>query len=146
MKKIVSVVLALFCVLTVLSGCSSKPAQKNIAFADVGWDSIRLQNAAAGLIATTVFGYDSTSEVSGSTPIAHEAMIKGEIDVHMEIWTDNISVYDQDLKAGRFQEMGINFDDNGQGLYVPRYVIEGDSARGIAPTAPDLRTVKDLKN
>ena len=138
--------LALLCASAVLSGCSQKPTQKNIAFADVGWDSIRLQNAAAGLIATTLFGYDSTSEVSGSTPIAHEALIKGEIDVHMEIWTDNISVYNQDLQAGRFQEMGVNFDDNGQGFYVPRYVIEGDAARGIAPVAPDLRTVKDLKN
>ncbi len=146
MKKVFSAVLALLFVLALLSGCSSKPAQKNIAFADVGWDSIRLQNAAAGLIATTLFGYDSTSEVSGSTPITHEALIKGEIDVHMEVWTDNISVYDQDLKEGRFQEMGVNFDDNGQGLYVPRYVIEGDAQRGIAPVAPDLRTVKDLKN
>lgn len=146
MKRVVSAMLALFCASAILSGCSQKPAQKNIAFADVGWDSIRLQNAAAGLIATTLFGYDSTSEVSGSTPIAHEALLKGEIDVHMEIWTDNISVYDQDLKAGRFQEMGVNFDDNGQGFYVPRYVIEGDAKRGIAPVAPDLRTVKDLKN
>jgi len=146
MKRVVSAMLALLCASAVLSGCSQKPAQKNIAFADVGWDSIRLQNAAAGLIATTLFGYDSTSEVSGSTPIAHEALIKGEIDVHMEIWTDNISVYNQDLQAGRFQEMGVNFDDNGQGFYVPRYVIEGDAARGIAPVAPDLRTVKDLKN
>jgi len=39
----------------------------------------------------------------------------------------------------------VNFDDNAQGLYVPRYVIEGDSTRGIEPVAPDLRTVEDLK-
>lgn len=145
MKRVVSATVALLCVLVGLSGCGSKPAQKNIAFADVGWDSIRLQNAAVGLIATTLFGYDSTSEVSGSTPIAHEALLKGEIDVHMEIWTDNLAVYEPDLIAGRFQEMGVNFDDNAQGLYVPRYVIEGNAERGIAPAAPDLRTVKDLK-
>lgn len=145
MKKLISAVLALLFILAVLSGCSSKPAQKNIAFADVGWDSIRLHNAVAGLIATTVFGYDSTNEVSGSSTIAHEALLKGEIDVHMEIWTDNLAVYNPDLEAGRFQEMGVNFDDNAQGFYVPRYVIEGDAERGIAPVAPELRTVKDLK-
>ena len=146
MKRVVSAVLALFCASAVLSGCSQKSTPKNLVLADVGWDSILLQNAVVGLIATTLFDYDSISEVSGSTPITHEALLKGEIDVHMEIWTDNISVYDQDLKAGRFQEMGISFEDNAQGLYVPRYVIEGDPERGIAPVAPDLRTVKDLKN
>ncbi|WMJ83900.1 glycine betaine ABC transporter substrate-binding protein [Oscillospiraceae bacterium LTW-04] len=146
MKKTVSAALALLCVLAGLTGCGSKPAQKNIAFADVGWDSIRLHNAVASLIATTVFGYDSTNEVSGSSTIAHEALLKGEIEVHMEIWTDNLAVYDSDLEDGRFQEMGVNFDDNAQGLYVPRYVIEGDAERGIAPVAPNLRTVKDLKD
>ena len=30
------------------------------------------------------------------------------------------------------------------GWYVPRYVIEGDSERGIAAVAPDLKTWKDL--
>lgn len=146
MKRVVSAVLALLCASAVLSGCNQKPAQKNIVLADVGWDSILLQNAAVGMIATTVFGYDGISEVSGSTPISHEALLKGEIDVHMEIWTDNISVYEQDRAAGRFEELAISFEDNAQGLYVPRYVIEGDPARGIAPVAPDLRTVKDLKN
>ncbi len=146
MKRVVSAVLALLCASAVLSGCNQKPAQKNIVLADVGWDSILLQNAVVGMIATTVFGYDGISEVSGSTPISHEALLKGEIDVHMEIWTDNISVYEQDRAAGRFQELGISFEDNAQGLYVPRYVIEGDPERGIAPLAPDLRTVKDLKN
>ena len=29
-------------------------------------------------------------------------------------------------------------------MYVPRYVVEGDPARGIAPMAPDLKNVADL--
>ncbi len=47
----------------------------------------------------------------------------GEIDIHMEEWTDNIPSYYPDLKAGLFQELGTNFDDNRQGIYVPKYVI-----------------------
>ena len=54
----------------------------------------------------------------------------------MEEWTDNIPSYYPDLKAGLFQELGTNFDDNKQGIYVPRYVIEN--------MAPDLKSVKDL--
>ncbi|NCB31385.1 MAG: ABC transporter permease subunit, partial [Clostridia bacterium] len=65
--------------------------------------------------------------------------------VHMEAWTDNIVTYPTDLAAGRFTELGVNFDDNMQGLYVPRYVIEGDPERGIEALAPDLHTVEDLK-
>ena len=41
-------------------------------------------------------------------------------------------------------DLGVNYDDNRQGFYVPRYVIEGDAERGIAPMAPDLKSVKDL--
>jgi glycine betaine/proline transport system permease protein/glycine betaine/proline transport system substrate-binding protein len=45
-----------------------------------------------------------------------------------------------------FQELSVNFDDDIQGFYVPRYVIEGDEERGIEAVAPDLVTVADLAN
>ena len=115
-----------------------------IVFADPQWDSIKFHNAVAGTIAQEVFGYDSWKEISGSTPITHEGIKKGEIDVHMEEWTDNIAVYQEDLDKGKFQELSVNFDDNYQGLYVPRYVIEGDSTRGIEAMAPNLKYVWDL--
>ena len=117
------------------SGGSSAPQEKtSITFADVGWDSIKLNNALAGLVAEEVFGY-TWQETPGSTPISHEALMAGDVDVHMEEWTDNISAYQTDLEAGKFVELGINFNDNYQGFYVPRYVID---------QYPDLKTVKDL--
>ncbi len=132
----------------VLALSLAAPAQAEpktaITFAEVGWDSIRFHNAVAGTIAEAVFGY-TWEEISGSTPITSEALMSGDIDVHMEMWTDNLATYDDDIAAGRMQELAINFDDNFQGLYVPRYVIEGDSVRGIEPVAPDLKTVEDLK-
>ena len=40
------------------SGGSPAPQEKtSITFADVGWDSIKLNNALAGLVAEEVFGY-----------------------------------------------------------------------------------------
>ena len=124
-----------------LSGCASK--SREIVFADVGWDSVKFHNAVAGLIAEAAFGY-TWKEVPGSSPIMHEALKNGEIDVNMEEWTDNLTGYDEDLEAGLFKELGTNFGDNIQGFYVPRYVIEGDEERGIEPMAPDLKTVQDL--
>lgn len=125
-----------------MNGCSRSSGE--ITFSDVGWDSVKFHNAVAGLIAESAFGY-TWKEVPGSSSILHEAMLKGEVDVNMEEWTDNLATYNEDLEAERFKELGVNFDDNIQGFYVPRYVIEGDAERGIEPMAPDLRTVQDLK-
>lgn len=125
-----------------INGCSRQAGE--ITFADVGWDSVKFHNAVAGLIAESAFGY-TWKEVPGSSSIMHEAMLKGEVDVNMEEWTDNLATYSEDLEEGLFKELGVNFDDNIQGFYVPRYVIEGDAERGIEPAAPGLRTVQDLK-
>lgn len=144
-SKIFALLMAFVILVSSLAGCASPKPAKTLRFADVGWDSILFHNAVAGTVAEAVFGYQWT-EVSGSTPITHEAVKKGEIDVHMEVWTDNLSSYADDIAAGDLKEVGVNFDDNAQGLYVPRYVIEGDPARGIEPMAPDLKTVADLKN
>ncbi len=144
MKRTIYLLLAALMLTTALAAPALAAPKTQITFADVGWDSIRFHNAVAGTVAEAVFGY-TWEEVSGSTPITSEALMKGDIDVHMEMWTDNIATYDDDIAQGRMQELSVNFDDNFQGLYVPRYVIEGDASRGIEPIAPDLKTVEDLK-
>lgn len=142
MKRIVSMLLILLIVST--TTLTYAQSDKEIVFADAGWDSIKFHNAVAGLIAERLYGY-SWREVPGSTTVLHEGLIMGEIDIHMEVWTDNIATYEKDLAEGKFKDLGVNFDDNYQGLYVPRYVIEGDAERGIEPLAPDLKYVWDLK-
>lgn len=147
-SKIVIVVLASILLMSiVLSGCSDgqQSGKRKIVFANAQWESNMFHNAVAGRIAEEVFGY-TWEEVPGSTALMHEGLINGEIDVHMEEWTDNIPQYQPDVDAGNLQELSVNFGDNYQGLYVPRYVIEGDAERGIEALAPDLKSVKDLKN
>ncbi|MBU5314433.1 ABC transporter permease subunit [Tissierella carlieri] len=144
MRKCFSVILLLILVITSTFVYSEEVTVKEIAFADVGWDSVKFHNAVAGLIAEQIFGYE-WREVPGSTTVLHEGLLKGEIDVHMEEWTDNLATYEKDLNEGKFKDLGVNFDDNDQGFYVPRYVIEGDSERGIKAMTPDLKYVWDLK-
>ncbi|MBU5440092.1 ABC transporter permease subunit [Tissierella sp. MSJ-40] len=144
MRKFFSIILLLILVITSTFVYSEEVAIKEIAFADVGWDSVKFHNAVAGLIAEQIFGY-KWREVPGSTTVLHEGLLKGEIDVHMEEWTDNLATYKKDLNEGKFKDLGVNFDDNDQGFYVPRYVIEGDAERGIKAIAPDLKYVWDLK-
>ena len=139
------VVIVLLIVFAIVTNVFKPVEQKEIIFGDAGWDSVQLHNAIAGLIAEEVYGY-SWREIPGSTAILHEGLLYNEVDLHMEMWTDNIASYESDLKDKRFTEVTTNFDDNKQGFYVPRYVIEGDEERGIEPMAPDLKYVWDLKN
>lgn len=154
MKKILAGILTAVLVLIPFSGCTSADnaadgsdySNVSIVYGDAGWDSVKVHTQVAGMIAQEVFGYKDYSEMTASSTIVHEGLLKNEIEVYMENWTDSIASYTADVEAGKLQEMGVNFDDNAQGLYVPRYVIEGDEERGIEALAPDLKTVEDLKN
>lgn len=143
MKRMVGSFVLFIVILVSLTGCADK--KKEVIFADAGWDSVKFHSAIAGFIAETAYGFDEWREISGTSTVLHEGLIKGEVDVHMEEWTDNLATYKDDLKAGKLKEWGVNFDDNMQGLYVPRYVIEGDEEREIKAVAPGLKTVQDLQ-
>ncbi|MBS4208666.1 ABC transporter substrate-binding protein [Bacillus sp. FJAT-50079] len=131
--------------LTACSGGGNKDSIKVIKFADAGWDSIRFHNSVAQQIIEEGYGYD-TEVTNGTTAATIQALQQGDINVYMEIWTDNIKdVYEKAIDKGDIVKLATNFDDNAQGLYVPTYVIEGDAERGIEPVAPDLKTVEDLK-
>jgi ABC-type proline/glycine betaine transport system substrate-binding protein len=114
-------------------------------FGDAGGDSMRFHNAVAAFIGETAYHIEA-SVISGSTAITYTGLKGGDIQVYMETWTDLLATYKDDLEEGSIRELSVNFDDNAGGLYVPRYVIEGDPDRGIEAGAPDLRTVRDLLN
>jgi len=126
---------------------TEQPVEKEkptLVFADAGWDSIQFHNYVAQLIVENGFGY-KTDTMSGSTPITVAGLIKGDIDIYMEMWTTNVAeTYYPAIDSGEVVELSTNFDDNAQGLYVPTYMIKGDSERGIAPMAPELKNIMDL--
>ena len=139
-----SLVTILIVLIAMLSFGFSIGAQGTVVFADAGWESIRFHNYVAGIIMEKGYGY-SMDMVPGSSPVVLLGMRQGDIDVQMEIWTSNIAeIYNDAIESGDVVELGVNFDGNTQGLYVPTFVIEGDSERGIEPMAPGLKTVKDL--
>ncbi len=143
MMKKRTVFLLVFLVMFVIAACVPDSAE-TVVFGDAGWDSMQFHNAVAMLVAQHAYGYQ-TEQVSGTTAVTYNALKKGDIHVYMETWQDNIAPYEEDVSSGAVLALGVNYSDNVQGLYVPRYVIEGDPARGIEPMAPDLRTVADLK-
>lgn len=147
MKKIL--MLLSTAILVVLSACGSGSESSDkldkIVFADAGWDSIRVHNSIAQKIIEEGYGYE-TEVTPGSTAATFQGLTEGDINVYMEVWTDNIKeIYNEAIDKGDIKKVSVNFDDNVQGLYVPTYVIEGDEEKGIEPMAPDLKTVEDLK-
>jgi glycine betaine/proline transport system substrate-binding protein len=115
-----------------------------IVFGDMDWDSNRFHTAVARFILEEGYGC-KTDAIPGSTIPILTALARGDVDIVMEIWKDQVTKpWEEAEKAGKVKTVGVNFPDAVQGWYVPRYVIEGDAKRGIKPMAPDLRAVSDL--
>lgn len=145
-RKTSFVLSVVFFVSMFLVACGSESGRKGsdtLVFADAGWESIRFHNHVARFVIEEGYGYQ-TDEMPGSTPATFQGLQNGDIDIYMEVWSDNLETYDAVVESGDILELSVNFDDNAQGLYVPTYLIVGDEERGIEPLAPDLKSVLDL--
>ncbi len=152
-KKLMLIVLAILLTVVMVfsTACSSKEdavskkgsTKEKLVFADAGWDSIKIHNEVARLIVESGYGYE-TDVIPGTTAVTLEGLKRGDIDIFMEIWTDNIQTYPEAISNGDILEVSLNFGDNRQGFYVPTYVIKGDPEKGLKPLAPDLQSTTDL--
>ena len=145
MKKIVTfLLLTIIIVSLALAGCGEKEKEP-LKFSDLNWGSAHFQSELARIIAMHGYGYP-VELVGGKTIALLQANRAGEIDVFIEGWMANQQeAYDEATAAGDIVLLGVMNDDNWQsGFVVPTYVIEGDTARGIEPMAPNLKSVFDL--
>ena len=116
-----------------------------VVFAAFDWDSNAFHTALARFIMEVGYGC-RTDAIPGSTLPLLAGMARGDIDVAMEVWKDNVTApWTKGVKAGKLAELGVNFPDAVQGWFIPRYLRDGDPARGIKPLAPGLRRVQDLR-
>ncbi|WP_019416229.1 ABC transporter substrate-binding protein [Paenisporosarcina sp. TG20] len=143
-KSMLLMIAAMLILVTACGNGEDENANPTIRLADGTWDSVKFHTAVAQFIIEN--GYDHpTRLIPGSTPAILTGIENGDIDVYMENWTDNLGEqYPEMIEKGDMIELGVNFDDNAQGWYVPTYVIEGDAERNIEPIAPDLKSVSDL--
>jgi glycine betaine/proline transport system substrate-binding protein len=115
-----------------------------IVFAELDYDSVNILTGVARFVLEEGFGC-ATDTIPGTTLPLLQGSVRGDIDVTMEIWTDNTPEFWREaLAAGTVRELSPVFDDASQGFFVPRYLVEGDPERGIEPQAPELRSVFDL--
>ncbi len=120
------------------------PDGRPVMFGLMDWESGRLHTAVARFLVEEGFGCE-TDAIPGSTIPLLSGLVRGDLDVVMEVWMDRATkIWDRGVRRGRVASAGINMANAMQGWYVPRYMIEGDADRGIEATAPDLKSVFDL--
>ena len=121
------------------NAASSCPLDRPIVFAGLDWDSARFHNAVAARLLRDGLGC-ATDEIPGATIPLTNGLARGDVDVMMEVWRNNLAQsWIAAAARGDVLDIGPNFPDAVQGWYVPAYVVEGPKA-----PAPDLRHVADL--
>lgn len=149
------VVVSMFLIVACSQGLGSTPADEEITldcngvdraivFAGLNWTSVQIHNHIAGRILQDGFGCKSEDTPPGSTVPLIQGLVRGEIDIVMEVWDTAPDTYHEAITTGDVIDLGLNMSAVEHSFLVPRYVIEGDTARGIQPMAPDLRAVTDL--
>ncbi len=105
-----------------------------IVIAEGDWDSNRFYNDVVKFILEE--GYGEEVEITEiGTEGMNLGMRDGSIDLNVETWSENMTSYQEDIEAGYYTELGINFDDNYQGLYIPQFIKDAN---------PGLVSVDDL--
>jgi len=139
-SRVMCVVLCLF---LVFSSAASANIQR-LVFADSQWDSQSILNEIAKFIVENGFdGYEVGFSTASST-LNMQSMIIGDVDIEIEFWPDNAANFEDYVAQGDIISLGVVVTGGVQGVYVPRYVIEGCPERGIEPMAPSLRHVSDI--
>ncbi|GAK45213.1 substrate-binding region of ABC-type glycine betaine transport system [Tepidicaulis marinus] len=122
----------------------SCPLERPIMFGGLDWDSNAFHTEVARIVLEEGYGC-RTDVLPGSSLPLLTGLGRGDIDVLMEVWLDNVTEpWNEALARGDVVSLGTNFPDAVQGWYVPRYLVEGDAARGIEAVAPGLSHVRDL--
>jgi glycine betaine/proline transport system substrate-binding protein len=132
MKKLLTIV-SLFFLVGFISACET---EEKIVLAQADWESSEFHNEVVKILIEQGYGV-MVETVPADTAVMVASLRTSDIDLSMEVWSDNIPTYQDELDSGDLVELSVNFDDNQQGLYIPRY---------LADENPGLRTVQDLKD
>ena len=142
------VALAASVILLSLGSVSTAQAAKRLTVADLDWTGAVVTCRTIQYVLENELGYKVKTVSMAGGPGAWEAIRSGDMSYYCETWPSY-----NPIKSEYMTEYGgdgslVKIADSGiiglSGYFVPRYMIEGDSARGIPASAPNLKTYKDL--
>ena len=138
-----------FAALTLSIGIlSSAHAGKRLTVPDLDWTGAIVTERTIQYILENELGYKFKKPTMAGGPGVWEAMRAGDVDYVSEVWpsynpikSEMLEEYGGDGSLKIIADTGII---GASGYWTPRYVVEGDSSRGIDAVAPNLKTVQDL--
>lgn len=130
MKKITAILVAFLFALG-LSACTESNV---ITIGEGQWDSAYFHDQVVKIIIEEGYGVE-VDIIPADTNIMVTSLKTQDINLTMELWSDNVATYDEDIANGEYIFVSTNFDDNAQGLYIPAY---------MQVQYPELDTVQDL--
>ncbi|MFH1639568.1 MAG: glycine betaine ABC transporter substrate-binding protein [Chloroflexota bacterium] len=135
--KYLRLFMALFLIATLVSGCTSAKKEKPvITFYEGGWESQWLEIAIAQFIIEKGYDYP-TESIMMSNEILFAAVEKGEVDVDIEEWPQNVPEwYNRMIDEGYYEEMGYILEGGPQFFCIPKWVAE----------QYNIKTVYDMKD
>ncbi len=114
-----------------------------VALAGVNWESGEFITAVTREILERGFACH-TETIPGNTVTLEQAVANDDVQIFTEEWVSRSDVWKDAAAKGLVRGVGHPFSLAVEGWYVPLYMVKGDPARHIAPTAPDLTSVAQL--
>ena len=146
---VLTVVVVVVCFTFLLSSPAISFAKaKSITFGDFSWDSVQIHNRIAGYVLEKAYGYRVSYSFGESLPLLL-GMARGDVDVSMEIWSDNIEAWGKYVESGECLDLGPTYSDAGQGWYVPHMslrVIPKEALSQWRRTSKVLRIFLNIGN
>lgn len=107
-----------------------------ITIGEGNWDSNAFHDQVVKIIIEEGYGIN-VDIAPADTAVMVSGLKSKDVNLTMELWSQNVETYVDDIANGEYVEVGTNFDDNKQGLYIPAYLQE---------EYPGLQTVQDLED
>jgi glycine betaine/proline transport system substrate-binding protein len=115
-----------------------------IRLIEADWSSNIIGTEIASQVLTGQLGY-KTEKIQTSVTAGWAAIDRGDADAAVECWLPGrLPEIKPFLDKGNM-ELGTQIFPGGAGWFMPRFVSQGDTARGIKAVAPDLKSILDLK-
>ena len=120
----------------------SAQADKSLTVPDLDWTGAIVTDRTIQYVLENEMGYTFKRPTIPGGPQVWEAMRAGDLDYYSEVWpsynpikSEVLEEYGGDGSVKIIAETGII---GASGYWTPRYVVEGDSSRGIEAVAPNL--------
>ncbi len=118
---------ALVTAVTLVAGCATKEVKEKptIRLVDAQWESLWIANALAEFIIEKGYGYP-VEQVVCTTAVYMVTFPKGEMDVHMEFWSQNLPQWTAEhiSATGELESLGMTLEGGPQFWCIPQWVHE----------------------